>query len=69
MAKEKEKSEGQRLSDELTFKFKHIGELKPEDIDKSMEFCEGYKSFMNSSKTERECVIKLEKMAVRDINQ
>ncbi len=63
MAKDKEKSEGQKLADELSFQFKHIGELKPEDIDKSMEFCEGYKSFMDSSKTERECVMTLKKMA------
>lgn len=63
MAKDKEKSEGQKLQDKLTFQFKHIGQLRPEDIDAAAEFCEGYKTFMNSSKTERECVKTLEAMA------
>ena len=63
MAVEKKKSAAQKLRDELTFQFKHIGELEPGDIDKAQEFCEGYKAFMNSSKTERECVAALEKMA------
>lgn len=63
MGNDKEKSEGQKLQDELGFKFKHIGEIRPEEIEASMAFCEGYKSFMNSSKTERECVRTIEAMA------
>ena len=63
MAKDKEKSKGQKLQDELSFSFKHIGQIRPEDIEPSIEFCEGYKTFMNSSKTERECVRTLEAMA------
>ena len=66
MAKDKEKSEGQKLQDELSFSFKHIGQIRPEDIEPSIEFCEGYKTFMNSSKTERECVRTLEAMAKKE---
>ena len=66
MAKDKEKSKGQKLQDELSFSFKHIGQIRPEDIEPSIEFCEGYKTFMNSSKTERECVRTLEAMAKRE---
>ena len=66
MAKDKEKSKGQKLQDELSFSFKHIGQIRPEDIEPSIEFCEGYKTFMNSSKTERECVRTLEAMAKKE---
>ena len=66
MAKDKEKTEGQKLQDELSFSFKHIGQIRPEDIEPSIEFCEGYKTFMNSSKTERECVRTLEAMAKKE---
>ena len=66
MAKDKEKSEGQKLQDELSFSFEHIGKIRPEDIEPSIEFCEGYKTFMNSSKTERECVRTLEAMAKKE---
>ena len=66
MAKDKEKSKGQKLQDELGFSFEHIGKIRPEDIETSIEFCEGYKTFMNSSKTERECVRTLEAMAKKE---
>jgi len=63
---DKKKSEGQLLKEELSFKFKHIGSLKPEDIEPANEFCEGYKTFMDHSKTERECAAYLEQMAVAE---
>jgi len=66
MAKDKEKSKGQKLQDELSFSFEHIGKIRPKDIEPSIEFCEGYKTFMNSSKTERECVRTLEAMAKKE---
>ena len=66
MMDKKEKTPGEKLKEEIGFKFKHIAELKPEDIGPSMEFAEGYKSFMNSSKTERECVKVLREMADKE---
>lgn len=66
MMDKKEKTPGEKLKEEIGFKFKHIAELKPEDIGPSMEFAEGYKRFMNSSKTERECVKVLREMAEKE---
>ncbi len=60
---EKEKSAGQILKDEISFDFKHIGVLKPDDIKPSMDFAEGYKKFLDSAKTERECVDVIKNMA------
>lgn len=60
---DKKKTAGQLLNDEIGFKFKHIGELRPEDIEKSLEFGEGYKTFINNAKTERECVKLIKTMA------
>ncbi len=60
------KTQGQLLEEELGFQFKHIGSKKPEDIGPAEEFCEGYKAFMNRSKTERECAAVLEEMALAE---
>ena len=60
----KEKSAGQQLKDRLAYQFKHIGQTHPEDIEPALAFCEDYKVFMNSSKTERECTAYLEKLAI-----
>ena len=51
-----EKTKGQQLQEELTFKFPHIAEEAPEQRVEAEMFCEGYKSFLDSGKTERECV-------------
>ena len=40
----------------LKFEFKHISELYPEGSSEAESFCEDYKTFLNCSKTERECV-------------
>ncbi|MDO4960899.1 MAG: aminopeptidase [Eubacteriales bacterium] len=49
------KSEGKKLKEQLEFSFEHIGNTHPEDVEKAIEFCEEYKTFMDVSKTEREC--------------
>lgn len=53
---EKQKTEGQKLNEYLTFDRLHIAEQSPEQIDEAKRFCEGYKLFLNHAKTERECV-------------
>ncbi|MEG1568203.1 MAG: aminopeptidase [Oscillospiraceae bacterium] len=53
---EKEKTQAQILSDNLFFKQKHIADCQTDAEEKAQEFCEGYKSFLNSAKTEREAV-------------
>ena len=50
------KTEGQKLEEKLFFKPKHIAKDNPKDIEKAMEFTEGYKTFLDHSKIERECV-------------
>lgn len=57
------KSEGEQLKAQLEYSFEHIGSKRPEDIEKAAVFCEGYKAFMNASKTERECCAYVKKMA------
>ena len=39
---------------ELEFKFKHIMDIDSKCIQNANDFCEGYKDFLNKSKTERE---------------
>ena len=50
------KTEGQKLEEKLFFKPKHIAKDNSKDIEKAMEFAEGYKTFLDHSKIERECV-------------
>lgn len=57
MAEEKEKSAGKILEEQLFWKFPHIGKEAPGQVEEASEFCEGYKTFLNKGKTERECVI------------
>lgn len=38
------------------FEYDHIAKLDKGGIEKAFKFCEGYKDFLNNSKTERECV-------------
>ena len=50
------KTEGQKLEEKLCFKPKHIAKDHPKEIEKAIEFTEGYKTFLDHSKIERECV-------------
>ncbi len=51
-----EKTKGQQLQEELTFKFPHIAKDAPYQREEAEMFCEGYKRFLDNGKTERECV-------------
>lgn len=50
------KTKGQELQEQLTWSFPHIGKDAPEQAEKAAKYCEGYKTFLNTGKTERECV-------------
>lgn len=53
---------GKELQKKLTFQFPHIGKEAPAQIEAAAKFCEGYKTFLDRGKTERECVIEAVKM-------
>ena len=60
----KEQSYAEQLREELTYKPKHGGAVMSEDeIKRADEFCEDYKDFLNTAKTEREAVIEAVKLA------
>ena len=48
---------------EYAYEYTHILKKDKNCLDKAYEFCEGYKEFMNNSKTERECVDTIIKLA------
>ena len=52
----KEKSKAEQLQEELFLKPKHAmrGGLADAEIERADQFCEDYKVFLNSAKTERE---------------
>ena len=52
----KEKSKAEQLQEELFLKPKHAmrGGLADVEIERADQFCEDYKVFLNSAKTERE---------------
>lgn len=50
------KTKGKELQQQLTWEFSHIGKEKPEQEEKAFKYCEGYKGFLDTGKTERECV-------------
>lgn len=56
MSEKKEKSEGKRLEEALTFSFPHIAKKAPQQMEEAAAFCENYKAFLDAGKTERECV-------------
>ncbi len=59
-----EKTKGQLLSEKLFYNSENaFKKLDAEEIAKADAYCEGYKKFLDSSKTEREAVISTEKMA------
>ena len=45
-----------KKSSEYAYEYKHIFETDSKCKDKAFEFCDGYKKFIDVSKTERECV-------------
>ena len=49
-------SKAKALQKELSFEYPHIAKVSPEQIAKAQEFANGYKDFLNRSKTEREVV-------------
>lgn len=51
-----EKTEGQKLQEELTWKFPHIAKEAPGQREEADSFCQGYKNFLDNGKTERECI-------------
>lgn len=60
----KESTEIEKLREELTYKPKHASSvLSQEEIKRADEFCEDYKDFLNSAKTEREAVKEAVKLA------
>lgn len=50
------KKTGKELVEQLTWKFPNIAKDAPEQIGEAEGFCEGYKAFLDASKTEREFV-------------
>lgn len=52
-----EKSSADLLREELCFEKKHFSvQMSEEEVAKADDFCEGYKDFLSTAKTERECV-------------
>lgn len=53
----KEKSAAELLKDELCLEKKHfVSQMSDEELKKADDYCEGYKEFLATAKTERECV-------------
>ena len=52
------KSKGQELAEKLTWSYPNIAQTKDaaDQKKKAAAFCEGYKKFIGTAKTERECV-------------
>lgn len=58
------KSEGQKLMEKLAYKQQNVWEkASEEDIKAAFEYCEAYRNFLNSVKTEREFAVYAEKTA------
>jgi len=59
------KTEGQKLQEQLFYKKKNVYDKASEDeLKQCFDFCEGYKNYLNISKTEREFIANAEKLAV-----
>ena len=52
-----EKTQGQLLSEKLTYKNQSSFETKKTDKETVNAYCEGYKKFLDNGKTEREVVV------------
>ena len=50
----KEKTEGQKLAEQLLYTRPHAAEASEELNKAADEFCEGYKAFLDNGKTERD---------------
>lgn len=50
------KTNGEKLSEKLTFACPNIAKAAPKDMKEAEKFCRGYKEFLDEAKTERECV-------------
>ncbi len=58
-----EKSLGKQLKETLIMENKNIGEtIDEKELQKAFEFCDGYKTFLNAAKTEREAVDQIVKI-------
>ena len=53
---------GKELEKELLWEAPHIAKEAPAQTEEAGQFCEGYKAFLDTGKTERECVKKAEEM-------
>ncbi len=61
---EETKTDGQKLQDKLFYKAANVWEKSAEEErQKALEFCEGYKKFLDSAKTEREFAAEAGKLA------
>ena len=60
----KEKTKGQQLADELFYEAPLAADSAADAFEKANAFCEGYKTFLDEGKTERECTSYAEKMLV-----
>lgn len=61
---EENKTEGQKLQDKLTYSLKNAWEKSSEEEkSEAFKFCEGYKSFLDKAKTEREFTYEVELLA------
>lgn len=58
------KTEGQSLADILLYSTKNAWEkADEEEVKKALDFCEGYKAFLDRAKTEREAALEIERLA------
>lgn len=60
MENTKKKTKGQLLQEQLTWEFPSIAQAAPERIEAAQTFCEPYKAFLSTAKTEREFTAKAE---------
>lgn len=59
-----EKTTGEKLQEELLINRKNMGMVISEDEERAaQDFCEGYKTYLNNAKTEREAVCEMVRMA------
>ena len=62
--KAEKKTAGELLADKLLSDHKHAGLLLEEDeLKKANDFCEDYKTYLDTAKTEREAVIEAVRLA------
>ena len=47
------KTNGEKLSEKLTFACPNIAKAAPKDMKEAEKFCRGYKEFLDEAKTER----------------